>query len=277
MTREKGIVVLLLPFLAGCIRGDGFYNVINKEDPCISLCLEKTPLSFINGEYIKSCCERGCRFFNLVDLRYGLEPHSLNGTRDACEASCTEAYIIPQGRYACTAGCELMANQRVSDILTLFSMTGYDIPEIDILADPGLQKELLPLWWDSNGFKLPQTFIKTVPLDAGTVDYGIPSDYSGENEQSGSMSGSDWFLRSPKYTGVPLCLLTSVIIATAFYAFWLCLHAEKTNNDYKIFIRKLHMSTKVQLYMPDEAPLHKQPPPKYTDTINLVDDDNVKV
>lgn len=36
--------------------------------------------------YVKSCCQRGCRFFNLVDLRSGWESNSLNGTRDACEA-----------------------------------------------------------------------------------------------------------------------------------------------------------------------------------------------
>lgn len=46
-------------------------------------------------------------------------------------------------------------------------LTSADIPENDILTDPGLRKELLPRWWDSNGFKLPQTYVKTVPMDAG--------------------------------------------------------------------------------------------------------------
>lgn len=73
-----------------------------------------------------------------------------------------------------------MAKQRVSNLLSLFSVAVYieegvdsnlvimspDIPE-NILSDPGLRKELLPRWWDFNGFKLPQTYIKTVPLDAG--------------------------------------------------------------------------------------------------------------
>jgi len=73
-----------------------------------------------------------------------------------------------------------MAKQRVSDLLALFSISMCmeegmesnilllpDIPENDILTDPGLRKELLPGWWDSDGFKLPQTYIKTVPMDAG--------------------------------------------------------------------------------------------------------------
>lgn len=46
-----------------------------------------------------------------------------------------------------------------------------DIPENDILADPGLGKEILPGWWDSNGFKLPETYFKTVPIDSGVTTY----------------------------------------------------------------------------------------------------------
>lgn len=74
-----------------------------------------------------------------------------------------------------------MAKQRLSDLLSLLSLTLYveeyvdsntlltypDIPENDILTDPGIRRELLPRWWDSNGFKLPQTYIKTVPTDDG--------------------------------------------------------------------------------------------------------------
>lgn len=271
MIREKGSVVLLITVFVGCTMGDGFNNVVNRKDLCTGLCLEKMSQSFVVDEHAQLCCERGCRFFNLVNLHYGLELYSLNRTREACEASCADAYFILQSRFACSTGCELMANQRVYDIVSLFSMIAYDIPEVDILTDPGLQKELLPLWWDANGFKLPQTFIKTVPLDAGTVDYGIPSDYSGENEQSGSMSGSEWFLCASKHTGVPLCLLASVIVATALYAVWLYVHAEKNNNQMEIVIQKFHMPGKMQLNIPDKAPLQKEPPSKYTDTIDAVD------
>jgi len=73
-----------------------------------------------------------------------------------------------------------MAKQRVSDLLSLFSIAmcmeegidsnillmSPDMPD-DILTDPGLRKELFPGWWDSDGFKLPQTYVKTVPMDAG--------------------------------------------------------------------------------------------------------------
>lgn len=74
-----------------------------------------------------------------------------------------------------------MAKQRVTDLLSLFSIAicveegidsnvllmSPDMPENDILTDPGLRKELLPGWWDTDGFKLPQTYVKTVPMDAG--------------------------------------------------------------------------------------------------------------
>ncbi|XP_017882594.1 transmembrane protein 59-like [Ceratina calcarata] len=283
--KEIASLLLSLCFLnLAC--GDMLYSLVNREDPCINLC-EKMPLSFTNSNYVNSCCQRGCRFFNLVDLHYSLrlEPNSLNGTRDACEASCTEAYATPQDRYACSTGCDFMAKQRVSDLLSLFSVAIYveegvdsnvflmspDMPENDILSDPGLRKELLPGWWDFNGFKLPQTYIKTVPLDAGTVDYGIPSDYSGENDQSASSPGSDWVQCTSTHIGLPLWLLVSAIAAAALSALWLCLYPEKPNDPYKeILIEKSEIPPAVTVYIP-EVPLHKQPPPKYFDTVDPTD------
>ena len=98
--------------------------------------------------------------------------------------ACTEAYAAIQSQNACRTGCDFMAKQRVSDLLSFLSVAIYveenvgidsnvllmspDIPENDnILTDPGLRKELLPGWWDSEGFKLPQTYVKTVPMDSG--------------------------------------------------------------------------------------------------------------
>nr|XP_012134604.1 PREDICTED: uncharacterized protein LOC100877012 isoform X3 [Megachile rotundata] len=242
MRKVKGIISLLLIFFVNIVRSDVFYNLLNREDPCINLC-EKTPLSFANNKYVKSCCQRGCRFFNLVDLHYGLESNSLNGTRDACEASCTEAYTAPQDRSACSTG---------------------------------LRKELLPGWWDSNGFKLPQTYIKTVPLDAGTVDYGIPSDYFRESDQSASIPGSDWLQCASKHIGLPHWLLASAIAAAALSAFWLCLYPEKSADPYReILIEKSDISPTFALYIP-EAPLHKKPPPKYTESVDATES-NMKV
>lgn len=96
-------------------------------------------------------------------------------------AACTEAYTELRDRYACGTGCDFMAKQRVVDLLSLLPIAicmeegiesnvllmSPDVPENDILTDPGLRKELLPRWWDSDGFKLPQTYIKTVPMDSG--------------------------------------------------------------------------------------------------------------
>ncbi|CAL7951842.1 unnamed protein product [Xylocopa violacea] len=264
MRKEKEISLLLL-LLINFVRSDMFYSVINREDPCISSC-EKPPLSFLNGKYANSCCQRGCRFFNLVDLHYGLEPNSLNGTRDACEASCTEAYTAPQDRYACSTGCDSMAKQRVSDLLSLFSVAVY--------VEEGLRKELLPGWWDFNGFKLPQTYIKTVPLDAGTVDYGVPSDYSGESDQSTSVQyGSDWLQCASKHIGLPHWLLASAIAAAALSAFWLCLYPEKPNDPCKeLAIQKSDVSSTVALYIP-EAQLYKLPPPTYFDSVGSAEID----
>lgn len=124
--KESLVVFVVLFIITDYVKGDVYYNFVNREDPCVALC-DKTPLSFTDvsskillscllyyhgysiiivytmlysliidniyhirykkqSNYAKSCCQRGCTFFNLVDLRHGLEPDSLNGTRDACEA-----------------------------------------------------------------------------------------------------------------------------------------------------------------------------------------------
>ena len=75
-----------------------------------------------------------------------------------------------------------MANVRMSGI-SLFSIAIHiedgvhpnillmspDIPDNDVINDAGLGKEILPGWWDSNGFKLPETYFKTVPVDSGVT------------------------------------------------------------------------------------------------------------
>lgn len=100
--------------------------------------------------------------------------------------ACTEAYTNLQDRYVCSIGCDFMAkakNPRISELLSRLPISVFyrieedidsnillmspDVPENDILTDPGLRKELLPGWWDTDGFKLPQTYVKTVPMDAG--------------------------------------------------------------------------------------------------------------
>ncbi|XP_078051208.1 transmembrane protein 59-like [Augochlora pura] len=284
MKERMEIIALLLLFLVNVVRSDTFSSTVNREDPCINLC-EKAPLSFTNNKYVKSCCQRGCRFYNLVDLHYEFEPNNLNGTKDACESSCAEAYSLPQGRYACITGCDFMGRQRFSDLLTIFTDAVYveegadsntlfmlpDMPENDILSDPGLRKELFPGWWDLNGFRLPQTYIKTVPLDAGTIDYGVPSDYSGENEQSASIPGSDWLQCVSRHIGLPQWLLFSAIAAAALFALWLYLEncSEKSkDSDKEILIEKSDISPTVTVYLP-EVPLHKQPPPKYSEIVDV--------
>lgn len=157
MIRER-IAALLLLAAVQFVGSVVLYNLLNRLDPCISLC-EKTSFFSISN-YVKSCCQQGCRFFKLVDLQYSLDQNilnSLNGTRDICEASCTEAYAEPQGLYACYMGCYFMARQRISDRMSLFFMAIYieegvnfnifvissDISDNDILTNPLLRKQIL--------------------------------------------------------------------------------------------------------------------------------------
>ncbi|XP_077266352.1 uncharacterized protein LOC143899713 isoform X2 [Temnothorax americanus] len=283
MPGNMEIAALLVLLVAELTVGDTVDSMLNRKDPCTTLC-EKTPIGFPNSTYVKSCCQRGCRFFNLVDLRYGWEQNSLNGTRNACEASCAEAYTNPNDRYVCNSGCNFMAKQRISDLLSLFTVAicmeesidvlpmSADIPENDILTDPGLRKELLPRWWDSDGFKLPQTYVKTIPIDARTVDYTLSSDYSGETRQPASTSKSESFQREMEQANdvsVPSFVYGRVYVIFApmiMSAMTLFLISKKDISDKNMPYKNINSSSDVALFIPDEAVMYKVPPPKYNES-----------
>ncbi|KAG5320316.1 TM59L protein, partial [Acromyrmex heyeri] len=258
-------------------------DILNLKDPC-NLC-ENTLTGFPNSSYIKSCCQRGCRFFNLIDSRYKWEEDRLNGTRNACEASCSEAYINPNDRCICNIGCNFMAKQRISDLFPLFTIatcmeksvdilpTPPDIPENDILTDPGLRKELLPRWWDANGFKLPQTHVKTIPMDTRTVDYTQVSDCSGESKQLASTSKSKTFQRAMKFSFIEYLCFNYIIIASAcpFVAtigVAILSYYKKVQTLYKYkFYKNINFSKDIILFMPNEVMMYKISPPKRHDEL----------
>lgn len=108
-------------------------------------------------------------------------------------------------------------------------------------------------------------------MKSQTVDYALSSDYSGETEQT-SMPGSDWFhcalkqIRIPYWDiGVPYWLFASAIAVFIMVSMlWLCLSTgDVPTTSRKDVLIDMSSSPKVALYMPDEAPLYKDPPPKY--------------
>ena len=101
------------------------------------------------------------------------------------------------------------------------------------------------------------------------MDYGIPSDYSGETEQISSVPGSDWLQCASRHTGIPRWLLGSAIVGAALSILWLCLFP-KEPSEFDIAVKeteteKQNLPSKMMVYIPDEAPLYKTPPPKYSD------------
>ena len=99
------------------------------------------------------------------------------------------------------------------------------------------------------------------------MDYGIPSDYSGETEKS--LPGSDWLQCASRHTGIPRWFLGSAIVGAALGILWVCLFPKeliKFDIDVdETDIGKQNLPSQMMVYVPDEAPLYKTPPPKYTD------------
>ncbi|XP_014211653.1 uncharacterized protein LOC106641672 [Copidosoma floridanum] len=294
--REMLSPVLLLFMLSGFV-----INLCNAEvlqpphifmgkqmDPCASKCKEAS-LPLINKDadpelkYMRACCERGCRFYNLINLSQELETPGSNNSLSQCDSSCTMAYQDLQELVACRTGCALMTDQRLDSFTPLFSIAiqfgdvqpnilfPQDTPDNNIFTDFGLSKELLPVWWNENGMKLPETYLKTIPIDTGSMDYTAPSEYLEENEKSTSLPGSDWLQCASRHTGIPRWLLALAIATAALSALWLCLSPEKPTDIEKVTLTDPSPTSKITVYLPDEAPLHKKPPPKYDEVVNLTD------
>ncbi|XP_071444316.1 transmembrane protein 59-like [Hetaerina americana] len=107
MTRKRIRLVYLLLVLCKCAVSDIIDDVLNNEEPCAAVC-DKT-YSLITNVKHSTCCRRGCRFFTLMGVVLDSK-EDLNATKDACQASCMEAYRHTKDRYACNIGCASMAS-----------------------------------------------------------------------------------------------------------------------------------------------------------------------
>lgn len=95
----------------------------------------------------------------------------------------------------------------------------------------------------------------------------LSSDYSGETEQAASVSESDC---ASKHIGVssvkpwPVIFASAIMIFATLSVIWQCLSIR--NDDKNVFVES---SPKVTaLHISDEAPLYKEPPPKYAQSLN---------
>lgn len=108
-------------------------------------------------------------------------------------------------------------------------------------------------------------------------DYGGSSVYYGETKPSVSIPGSDWLQCASRHTGIPRWLLASAIAVAASAVTWLCFIADRSvESTEEITTPDKHTVTqKLTIVIPDEAPLYKTPPPKYSEIAD-VDDVNFK-
>ncbi|XP_069674503.1 transmembrane protein 59-like isoform X1 [Periplaneta americana] len=256
MAKDTIFLSLLILLFSRYVESDLFYDVLNKVDPCEAYCEKTYPgISVLNVKY-GSCCRQGCRFFTLVHLVDDKENTDLNTTKDACQASCMEAYSHTKDRYACNLGCASMAKQKKIDSLVaqiswsvyvedgnsvLMLQPAGDFEPDDVLTDPGLRRQLEHSWGfgnrDSNGNadqgidRLPETHVKTLPIEGDEID-GI-----GDKTGFGTSRsfGGDWLDCAARKSGLPRLLLAGAVMFAVLLALWLCLAPERRPNKLEYF------------------------------------------
>lgn len=95
------------------------------------------------------------------------------------------------------------------------------------------------------------------------IDYGVSPDYLLDLDKESSRS-DDWLKCASRHTGIPEWFLALAILAAALSALWLSFAPEKPNKLVADSNEDL-LFCKTHVYLPDEAPLYKAPPPKYSE------------
>ncbi|EFA10636.1 transmembrane protein 59-like [Tribolium castaneum] len=206
-----------------------FTSTFSVTDQCISLCKEnELPLLDLEN-YEQIVCQRGCRFFNIINFKDEL---NLNTTRKECHLSCNESYIVAKENEICLKGCDLMAKKRQSDMSTFLVITEDDeshnivlaepdleILESDILSDPSIKSQL-EIGFNID-YKIPETHIRTMPIEFKDDTIVIKSsEYSG-----------DWLDCASRNSGIPRWILLTAFLSAVLVALWLSFSTEKKNTE----------------------------------------------
>lgn len=231
MSRHKYISSLFILYFVQFISASVVLNDLSlKRDDCKEICgVNFFLLPLVNNA--NDICQRGCRLFNIIDAKGDL---NVNKTKNDCYSSCSEAYKSPDLE-ACTLGCSEMQKKKEAEIASGFVLyieqEGHsnimviqpelDQVEMDILADPGLRGQLD--FGYSVEYKIPETHIRTMPINDGADSYGIPPDMTIKQYQP----AGDWLDCASRNSGIPRWMLISAILLAVLLGIWLIFASEK--------------------------------------------------
>ncbi|XP_023714839.1 transmembrane protein 59 isoform X2 [Cryptotermes secundus] len=255
MAKSTVFLSFLVLLCSRYVESDLFYDVLNTVDPCEAYCEKTYPGNSVPNVKYGSCCRQGCRFFTLIHLIDDKENSDLNSTKDACQASCMEAYSHTKDRYGCNLGCASMAKQKkVDSLVAQISWSLYvedgnsvlmlqpgDFEPDDVLTDPGLKRQLERSWGfgngDSNGKvdqstgRLPKTHVKTMPPE----EYALGAVRDQHFLETARSFGGDWLDCAARKSGLPRLLVAGAITFAVLLALWLCLAPERRTSKLESF------------------------------------------
>uniref|UniRef100_A0ABD2VW59 Transmembrane protein 59 n=1 Tax=Trichogramma kaykai TaxID=54128 RepID=A0ABD2VW59_9HYME len=302
MQRYELFLALLLSatFGASCCSAEILFNFVKKSDPCPIKC-QKIHIrtvqkdNFVDVQQVTSSdCQRGCRFYNLISFSKKLDQRGVNDTLESCDSSCRAAYPELRSAATCRLGCismalhrEIFENSAVSLMMRLdderpipnllalpvhfAAMQSSSAGNVAATVNPTLGDEPLANWWDTDDYKSTDT-------TAGQYNVVVKSKtYAPKTDLFESLCVL-------KHADIYSWLLALAIFAVVLSILWLYLAPEKfkdaQQDDAATLVTAASApappSSKFTVYLPDEAPLHKIPPPKYYDVVDM-NDKNIKV
>ncbi|KAF2905087.1 hypothetical protein ILUMI_01071 [Ignelater luminosus] len=165
MLQQISFCCYFLSFIMLTFAHNHFSNSFSLEiELCQDICSDSFFLLPLNKDSQK-ICQRGCRFFNIIDVKEEHE-RDISDTNDDCHILCFESYVDKTERNSCIVGCDATSKRKQSDVekFAQFNPGEQEIDSLeDILLDPLIRKQI-QMGYDLQ-YKIPEAYIRTMPID----------------------------------------------------------------------------------------------------------------
>ncbi|KAJ8307780.1 hypothetical protein KUTeg_014664 [Tegillarca granosa] len=284
MAKTVEILLIFGLFLCVISASSVFDSVLDDISTCADDCrktysphtYEKVPIpnglsGIVDKNYLIGCCQRGCRFFSIMEFIYHHD--NVNITQKGCISSCSEAYNKTDEYEACTLGCKnqipqarkhdqedffgdssihflyplMYVHNMYSNMIDKmyhgmsvswsFYMQADDGKVVVVKSQPKFTLDLDDMDDEYNTANYFETNLEPLDRSATPVLKNSQMFYPRQSLDLAAQDdkhSSDWLSCVSKKTGLPRLFLSLLLLMCAIMMIWLCLTAAITAPEQRV-------------------------------------------
>ncbi|XP_077292646.1 uncharacterized protein LOC143915743 isoform X2 [Arctopsyche grandis] len=212
-----GAIAVVITFT---FTGVAIYQATLTADFCQRLCASPPSATPQLDQTSVLQCQQGCSFPKIdtkIKRLYDRLVY-LNTTRDQCYGLCTEAYD-DNGKVNCFRGCSKIIKFQKAIWLYLEQGEVENVLEVEVslVSDPALWKQNSEFF---NVYKLPQTFIRTMPI---------------QPEIAEDIDGKNWSPCTTQRADIPLWIVALIAVALTIFTLYVSFILPSRNDEDNIY------------------------------------------